>query len=346
MRLPITVERCNRTQAQNEEDDLVRKRSGFTLIELLVVIAIIAILVALLLPAVQAARGAARLTQCKNNIKQLVLGLQNYHDINRMFPPGHLETGEENPPPGGQTAQHQIGWLSYLLPYVEQSATYNLIPFNDINPSLNVNKNAAFWPAAGTVIPFFMCPSDPSQLVFITASPTAPANYMGNQGINCMCQFNVCSGVFGHSTFTKLSWITDGTTNTIAVSETLRGDNNTATLKDNYIYNKTATANAQDVTTCQSFAANASDRGLSWLGGQPQYNMFSTNRVPNDSLYDCIAPNYGCSNFAARSAHEGGGATTGMCDGSVHFISQNVDLTTYQALGTIQGGESVQYSDE
>ena len=324
----------------------MRKRRGFTLIELLVVIAIIGLLVSLLLPAVQAARGSARLTQCKNNMKQLVLGLQNYHDVNRMFPPGHLETGEENPPPGGQTAQHQIGWLTYLLPFAEQSALYDLVPFNDINPTKNVNKNSAFWPAAGTIVPFFLCPSDPAQIVFISTAPTAPANYMGNQGINCMCQFNVCSGVFGHSTFTKLSWITDGTSNTIATSETLRGDNNTATLSDNYIYTKLAPANAQDVTTCKSFAANASDRGLSWIGGQPQYNMFSTNRVPNDPLYDCIAPNYGCSNFAARSAHEGGGATTGMCDGSVHFISQNIDLATYQALGTIQGGEQVQYSEE
>ncbi len=324
----------------------MRKRRGFTLIELLVVIAIIGVLVSLLLPAVQAARGAARLTQCKNNIKQLVLGLQNYNDTNRMFPPGHLETGEENPPPGGQTAQHQIGWLTYLLPYVEQSATYQAVPFNEIDQTKNVNKNSAFWPVAGTIVPFFLCPSDPMKIIFNSAAPTAPANYMGNQGINCMCQFNVCSGVFGHSTFTKLSWITDGTTNTIAVSETLRGDNNVATLADNYIYNKSASANAQDVTTCQSFAANASDRGLSWIGGQPQYNMFSTNRVPNDKLYDCIAPNYGCANFSARSAHEGGGVTTGMCDGSVHFISQYVDLTTYQALGTIQGGEMVQYSDE
>jgi prepilin-type processing-associated H-X9-DG protein len=204
-----------------------------------------------------------------------------------------------------------------------------------------VNKNSAFWPAAATVFPLFLCPSDPAPIVFITTAPTAPANYMGNQGINCLCQFNTCSGVFGHSTFTKLSWITDGATQTIAVSETLRGDNNTTTLLDNYIYTKTSPANAQDVTTCQTFAANASDRGLSWIGGQPQYNMFSTNRVPNDVLFDCIAPNYGCSNFAARSAHEGGGATVGMCDGSVHFVSQNIDLTIYQALGTISGGETI-----
>jgi len=316
----------------------MRKRGGFTLIELLVVIAIIGVLLSLLMPAVQAAREAARRTQCNNNIKQLVLALHNYCDINRTFPPGHLETGEENPPPGGQTAQHQTGWLTYLLPFVEQSALYKLVPFNEINPAVNVNKNTAFFPAAGTFMESFLCPTDPMHLVALS---TAPANYVANQGTNCMCQFNQCNGVFGHSTFTKLAWITDGTSTTIAVSETLRGDNVPATLADNYIYNKAATANAQDVTTCQSFAANASDRGLSWIGGQPQYNMFSTNRVPNDALYDCIAPNYGCSNMAARSAHSGGGVIVGMCDGSLHFISQNIDLATYQAMGTMNGGEIV-----
>jgi prepilin-type N-terminal cleavage/methylation domain-containing protein len=319
----------------------MRKRVGFTLIELLVVIAIISVLIALLLPAVQAAREAARRTQCRNNIKQMVLALHNYSDTNRMFPPGHLETGEENPPPGGQTAQHQIGWLTYILPFAEHQATYKLIPFNKIDPKQNINKNTAFFPAAGTVIGMFLCPSDPMKLVPLA---TAPANYVANQGIDCMCQFNQCSGVFGHSTFTKLAWITDGTSCTIAVSETLRGDNNPATLADNYISTSSTSANAQDVTTCQSFAPNASDRGLSWIGGQPQYNMFSTNRVPNDVLYDCRAPNFGCTNMAARSAHPMG-VVVGMCDGSVQFMSQNIDLTTYQALGTKSGGETVSATD-
>ncbi|HEV8066928.1 MAG TPA: DUF1559 domain-containing protein [Planctomycetaceae bacterium] len=316
----------------------MKKRAAFTLIELLVVIAIISVLISLLLPAVQAAREAARRTQCRNNIKQFVLALHNYHDVSRMFPPGHLETGEENPPPGGQTAQHQIGWLTYLLPFMEQPAVYKLIPFNEVNPKQNINKNTFFFPAAGTVIGMFLCPSDPMLLPGGLA--TAPTNYMANQGTDCMCQFNQCSGVFGHSTFTKLAWITDGTSTTIAVSETLRGDNNPATLRDNYISTSSTSANAQDVTTCQAFAPNASDRGLSWIGGQPQYNMFSTNRVPNDVLYDCRAPNYGCTNMAARSTHPGG-VVVGMCDGSVQFLSQNIDLATYQALGTKSGGEMV-----
>jgi prepilin-type N-terminal cleavage/methylation domain-containing protein len=322
----------------------MRRKTGFTLIELLVVIAIIAVLISLLLPAVQAAREAARRTQCRNNIKQFVLAFHNYHDINRMLPPGHLETGMENPLPGQPSGQHQIGWLTYLLPFLEQQGVYKLIPFTEINFSENINKNTFFWPAAGNVIGIFLCPSDPMKLVMSSTLPTAPANYMANQGVNCMCQFNTCSGVFGHSTFTKFAWITDGLSTTIAVSETLRGDNNVATLGDNYISTSSTAVNAQDVTTCQSLAPNASDRGLSWIGGQPQYNMFSTNRVPNDVLYDCRAPNYGCTNMAARSAHPMG-VVVGMCDGSVQFMSQNIDLTTYQALGTRSGGEMVSATD-
>jgi prepilin-type N-terminal cleavage/methylation domain-containing protein len=321
----------------------MRKRGGFTLIELLVVIAIIALLISLLLPAVQAAREAARRTQCRNNIKQFALALHNYHDTNRMFPPGHLETGMENPLPGQPSGQHQIGWLAYLLPFSEQQALYNLIPFHEINLTENINKNTFFFPAAGNIVGMFLCPSDPMLLVGGLA--TAPANYMVNQGTDCMCQFNTCSGVFGHSTFTKLAWITDGTSNTIAISETLRGDNNPATLQDNYISTSSTLANAQDVTTCQSLAPNASDRGLSWIGGQPQYNMFSTNRVPNDVLYDCRAPNFGCTNMAARSAHPMG-VIVGMCDGSVQFMSQTIDLATYQALGTKSGGEMISSSSE
>jgi prepilin-type N-terminal cleavage/methylation domain-containing protein/prepilin-type processing-associated H-X9-DG protein len=312
----------------------LRQRRAFTLIEVLVVIAIISLLISLLLPAVQAAREAARRAQCCNNVKQLVLALHNYVDVNLMLPPGHLETGIEG---GNPTAHHQIGWLTYLLPFVEQENLYRQVPFGDIDLTKNATTNTAFLPIAAVDIPLFVCPSDP---ISRPASTTAPGNYFGNQGINCLCQFNTCSGVFGHSTFTKLAWITDGTSTTIAVSETLKGDNNVATLSDNYISTSAATANAQDVTTCQSLPANASDRALSWFGGQPQYNMFSTNRPPNDPLFDCRAPSYGCTNFAARSAH-GGAVNAGMCDGSVHFIASLIDLATYQALGTRDSGEMV-----
>ncbi len=320
----------------------MRKNRGFTLVELLVVIAIIGILVALLLPAVQQARAAARRMQCKNNLKQLGLALHNYHDTHQMFPAAHLDTGTT-----GRAYRHQIGWLTYLLPYIEQTSVYNLINFRQIgpsnsmpNPNGSATSNPAFFEAGGNDISTFICPSDPIDRV----DPIwAPTNYLGNQGIDCRCRGKGCNGVFGHDTWTRFAEIIDGTSNTIAIGETLKGDLDPVSLQDNYIFGRRGGgigANAQDIDSCQGLAPNASDRATVWFGGHPQHNMFSTDRGPNDARFDCKAPNNGCTNFAARSAHAGG-ALFCLCDGSVHFIIDSIDRTVMRALGTKQGGEIV-----
>jgi len=319
------------------EKHQMRRHCGFTLVELLVVIAIIGILVSLLLPAIQAARAAARRTQCKNNVKQLGLALHNYHDTHKSLPPGHLETGTT-----GRTFRHHFSWMAYILPYMEQEHVHDRIDFN-LGYSAPENREAA-----STSISTFICPSDP--VVRIPSRPYwgitnywAPTNYLGNQGIDCQCRFERCSGIFGHSTFTRLSQITDGTSETIAIGETLKGDLDVSSLEDNYIYARRGGgvgANAQDVDTCQGLAPNASDRATKWLGGHPQHNLLNTSRGPNDLRFDCKAPHNGCSNFSARSAHVGG-VHVGMADASVQFISNSVDVTVFRALGTRRGNEAV-----
>ncbi len=321
----------------------MRKHRGFTLVELLVVIAIIGILVAMLLPAVQAARGAARRMQCHNNMKQLGLALHNYHGAHNMFPAGHLDTGTT-----GRAYRHQIAWSTYLLPYIEQTPVYELIDFTKIGPSTSspnpngsATGNPAFFAAGGADISAFICPSDPVSRV--ATATWGPTNYLANQGTSCRCRGKSCIGVFGHDTWTRFAEITDGTSNTIALGETLKGDLDPGTLQDNYIFGRRGGgvgADAQNINTCQGLTPNASDRATVWFGGHPQHNMFSTDRAPNDGRFDCKAPNNGCTNFAARSAHVGGAVFT-LCDGSVQYIPDTIDLIIIRALGTKRGGEVV-----
>ncbi len=310
----------------------MNRNRAFTLIELLVVIAIIAVLVAILLPAVQQAREAARRSTCKNNLKQIGIALHNYHDVYGMFPPGHMDTYTDYVSAG---ARHHFSWMTSLLPMLEQNAIYDLIDFEAVSLTTNSNLNPIYYSAGTVDIPVFLCPSDPVPRMDPNLAPT---NYMGSQGNRCNCRAKDCDGVFGHSSYTPMSWITDGLSQTIAVGETLKGDLDPNTVNDNYIFTNTSGSNAADVTTCQSVYPNAADRATVWIAGQPQYNIMATIRPPNDKNFDCIAPNYGCTNFAARSAHKGG-AQLIFCDGSVHFISENIDKGTYQALGSRDSGD-------
>ncbi len=309
-----------------------RRRLGFTLVELLVVIAIIGILVSLLLPAVQQARAAARRMSCANNVKQLGLALHNYESAHGTLPAGHMESGNDGP-----SYRHQFGWITYILPFIEEANVYELVDFTAIDMGRSVHQNPVYAEAGNTVLSTVLCPSDP---VHKPDPDWGPTNYLGNQGTSCVCRFDDCSGLFGHHTWTRFADITDGLSQTIAVGETLKGDMNADTLGDNYIFTRDRSVSADDIDGCQGFPPNTSDRGAVWLGGPPQHNMFSTARAPNDRRFDCMAPNFGCSNFAARSVHAGG-VNTGMADGSARFLTDSIDVTLYRRLGTRNGGEVI-----
>jgi len=304
-------------------------RRGFTLIELLVVIAIIAILIALLLPAVQAAREAARRSTCKSNMKNIGIAMHNYHETHGKFPFSTVSGVNRAEAGGGNNRQ---GWFHMLLPFVEQSNLYDIIQ----GQIENGNACACGWNGRNTIVEVFMCPSDPE------AGKTS-----GGQGFHVNYLLNGGSGHLGaNNTFPQLNGIafpvstiqfrdiTDGTTNTAMAGEIiLTADGSGSSGSGNVVC-----GGSHDL------------RGRVYNNLHHSGQIFTTLRPPNTPVGDVaqycngndLAPCRQCSSgnneIHTRSMHPGGSQIL-LCDGSVRFISENVDTATFQALGTRNGGE-------
>jgi prepilin-type N-terminal cleavage/methylation domain-containing protein len=337
------------------------RRKGFTLIELLVVIAIIAILMALLLPAVQQAREAARRAECKNNLKQLGIALHNYESTHRTFPPNLV--------PGGTNYRYSAGnWgvLAYLNPYLEQTAVYNLMNLNaptyaPVSPFDIADPNNRI--AAGTIVPLFLCPSDRGVSVSsgYGVANLAPTNYVANQGtgLNVTPAGNRhgspydADGVFFADSRVRIADITDGTSNTACMSESLLGDGAESAS------GPTPPADVQRVYAWLSPVDTMSDaacaspslwnlqrrRQFAWYSGEIRCASYNHYYIPNVNTWDCVsnAPSLGFTAIgwkAARSQHEGGVHLL-LCDGSVRFVSENINGPTWRALATRAGNEII-----
>lgn len=313
----------------------MKKRKGFTLIELLVVIAIIAILIALLLPAVQQAREAARRSSCKNNLKQIGVGLHNYHESFNALPPGSIVLLN----PGGTTYNgHGWTWHACLLPHIDQAPLYDKIQGPDssgMGAESGGSTSTKQRLAGRTIIPVFWCPSQPDVRNGPAKDLYGTSNYnghmgtlIGSSGDNCysggittaaqMAAKGGCmgaDGVFFISSSVSFRDITDGVSNTIFVSEVLDsgGDSDLpggAGSDRKYCFSGGADSNPPTEMTEYLIAAESNDPINS--GGEE----------------------------AAGSYHTGG-AHFLLGDGRVRFISENIDMATYRALSTRAKGETL-----
>lgn len=354
-------------------------RSGFTLVELLVVIAIIGILVALLLPAVQAAREAARRMQCTNNLKQLGLALHNYHDTHKAFVYRKGGTNMWGNDRKTGNAYRRSGFIS-LLPFYEQGPMWTRIAAGD--PGYPASGNAPEGPAAwngwgpwNNAPDMLLCPSDngyPNKNGRYNSYAFCTGDRVPNNGDD-----QTPRGLFGYRVGVRISDIKDGTSNTIAMSERLcqqnnaMGGQNPATVGYRQIEYVLGVATrvsglAASPILCYGviddkyFAEGTPIQarfGRAWMDGQPMYVGFNTVLPPNAPA--CAdGGSWGDSYTIAMppASRHPGGANCVFADGSVHFISDSVDtgrldlpqpdngMSVYGvwgALGSKDGGESV-----
>ncbi|QEL13519.1 DUF1559 domain-containing protein [Limnoglobus roseus] len=326
--------------------------AGFTLIELLVVIAIIAILIGLLLPAVQKVREAAARAKCTNNLKQLGIGLHAAHDQSGKLPPGRKED-----------TFNSFTWSLFSLPFIEQSAKFTGYPgINDTTTS-PIPNNQTMAPAATQAaleasVSSWMCPSDSYPAIGESGGGWARArgNYAGCVGAGSMFGAQLTIGgtaltPFGPGTFyvsagqnyknarrQSFTDISDGTSNTIMLAERLS-------------------------TTVTGWGGLPGDITLGNMGG----GLFSTALGPNSTVADLLRGNSdgdagacpsqhadslykpGCTwtgstqanAYASAYSKHTGGVNVGMADGSVRFIRDTINVTTWRAMGTFAGGEVI-----
>lgn len=329
---------------------MYRKRDAFTLVELLVVIAIIGILIALLLPAVQAAREAARRISCTNHLKQLGLALHNYHSSYNCFPGL------------GITTATSFSVQAKLLPFVEQQNLQNLIDFKQalyLGSSHSQTLNPAQATAARTVLPLLRCPSDGAEDLYEEKPGEwlAGGNYMvcGGSGTGTHYDLRYASdGMFFYGSARGFREMTDGSSNTLVMAESLLGPRTAVSgplpgirEAQRLIGTFSGSPNsgapglsgivnpdvASLAASCTSWNGN---RGFGWIVGKPQASTFSAYLAPNSPVPNMASMGIGF--YAARSSHPGGVNVT-LGDGSVRFVSDTMKLETWQALGTCSGGE-------
>jgi prepilin-type N-terminal cleavage/methylation domain-containing protein/prepilin-type processing-associated H-X9-DG protein len=313
----------------------MKRSRAFTLVELLVVITIIGILIALLLPAVQAAREAARRGQCANNLKQIGLALQNYHEAFNTFPPAGISNYQSTGATADNSVEDDYGnnrgcyidWLALLLTRVEQQSLADQIVY--VAPStMCMNTNATnVW---SVHVPGFVCPSDGFARMgyaYTSRRTSARGNYAACGGYSLTTttpfwptawknQTSTLRGVMGSGGAASFPDIIDGSSNVLACLEVRA---------------------AQATNDCRgvwAFAPGATVMGVGGINVGTDYFQDVVNAPEFGMPANAVSADYG---HVARSMHPGG-CNAVFCDGSVRFLSQTIDQATYDNLKTIASG--------
>lgn len=349
------------------------KRSAFTLVELLVVIAIIGVLVSLLLPAVQAAREAARRTQCTNNMKQFALALHNFESAFSSFPATDV--------PNGFSVQAR------LLPYMEQGNLQNLLDFKQpaFTGAFNAQvPNTLFVSAFATPLPVMLCPSDPAPAVVKGNGGFAygGVNYMVSTGSGKGTNYDrrwPTDGIVYENSKVTFGDVRDGTSNTVVMSESTRSIGASMTLPAGttptapYQYTLNGSTGVDSALQAvpghkatggawSSFVNSAGmisnpdlsvvwptmtgwrgatdstmrGRGISWASTGTMSTLTNGYSPPNSRIPDLAIHNNGY--FAPRSFHSGG-AMVALGDGSVRMLNNDIDTLLHRNLHSCNGGE-------
>jgi type II secretory pathway pseudopilin PulG len=296
-----------------------RTRSAFTLFQLLLILAMLAILFALLLPAIAKARIAAARAQSQNNLRQIAIAAHGYHDVNQTLPPGN--------------DANNFSAAAYLLPYIEQQNVYQMI---DFKKPMDDKANAA---ARKTVIPTFLNPLDKVRSV---SDDYGATNYLYNAGAKPALADN--DGIFYQDSKVKLTDVLDGTSNTMLAVETLKGDGGVKAMdvhRQHVLLKKEDLKDIKDEAGVKDWEKDkniAADRCASWMDGRFLQGTFTGTRVRNDDK-----PDVNCGGAGGLSGIRclENNAVIAMCDGSSRTVTKNVKLDVWKALATRNGGEVV-----
>ena len=343
---------------------------AFTLVELLVVIAIIGILVGLLLPAVQAARGAARRMSCSNNLKQIVLAMHNYESAHQRLPANYTT---------GSSIAGNFSVFAQLAPYYEQANVLDLVDFGKpltagCCPGTLVAPHDA---AAATQLPLLSCPSESNDRYFgvTTLSGRGPTeryagtNYVMSFGTGVGTQYDTrlpTDGIHWINANVGFNAIFDGLSNTAAFSESLLGvlDQRPSEPTNDFLRRRTMMnvrcafidrsrrpsapgmagyelpedPNQLEAYTRASplFRGWSGQRGAGWINGREYWTGYTHYHPPQSRIPDMQTCGWGV--FGARSNHPGG-VHVALCDGSVRYVNESIDLAIWRALGTRNGRE-------